>query len=363
VSNPSVPPDLETICLKCLNKGRPPPVTTPRKPWPTTWNAGSSMNPSRPRPVNPPEKLWRWCRRKPAGVDGRWLCTCGRPRVWAGISWQWGRARQSAREAQIAQRQTTTSLWIPTSPRPVANRRSGQPGQSSTRSMSSRGPRAIKSSPELRDEAVQLSLWSNARRVFRRADLDAAPTITALTRHRRRYAAVLTSGEISIRSADDSSELFRLPATVQPWRASNGSRRTVVGCWRCTTTRWRACGTWRKRRVRFGSAHRHRGGVLQRGADRRRPVPGLDRRPPGGVLGRGRYRNGTRAPDRERSGEHGSGDASNGPACSREVGTGNGRAFRAAFRRAINGPSHPPYVRKVNWDSEGRFAGHRWWRP
>src|SRR5947209_12697706 len=63
--NPSVPRDLETICLKCLNK-------EPSARYESgaalageldCWLAGK---PILARPAGRTEKVWRWCRRKPA---------------------------------------------------------------------------------------------------------------------------------------------------------------------------------------------------------------------------------------------------------------------------------------------------------
>ncbi|HWB10382.1 MAG TPA: protein kinase [Pirellulales bacterium] len=60
-----IPADLETICLKCLEK-------EPQRRYQTAaevsdelerWRSGQ---PIRARPVGRPERIWRWCKRKPA---------------------------------------------------------------------------------------------------------------------------------------------------------------------------------------------------------------------------------------------------------------------------------------------------------
>ncbi|MHC1765869.1 MAG: protein kinase [Verrucomicrobiia bacterium] len=97
--NPSVPRDLETICLKCLEKN-----TASR--YATAQAMADELarflrdEPIQARPVTRLERVGRWCRRKPviaalaAGVVLVFLLGIG------GVLWQARRATQAATEAQ-----------------------------------------------------------------------------------------------------------------------------------------------------------------------------------------------------------------------------------------------------------------------
>jgi len=93
--NPSIPRDLETITLKCLEK-------EPSRRYPTALELAEELGrvlrqePIRSRPVNAPEKVWRWCRRKPALAGAVGFALAALLTGLAATSWQWRRAERSA---------------------------------------------------------------------------------------------------------------------------------------------------------------------------------------------------------------------------------------------------------------------------
>ena len=99
--NPSAPRDLETICLKCLEK-------EPARRYATAQALAEELDrflngqPVLARPIGLTGKAWRWCQRQPvrAGLIGALGLVLVLGMV--GISWQWQRAE---RERDMALRQ------------------------------------------------------------------------------------------------------------------------------------------------------------------------------------------------------------------------------------------------------------------
>jgi WD40 repeat protein/serine/threonine protein kinase len=101
--NSSVPPDLETICVKCLQK-------EPAKRYQSARELANELDrflhdkPIHARPVTRAERLWRSCRRNPA------LASLGAALVlvfalgFTGTLWQWRQAMHNA-QAEAKQRQ------------------------------------------------------------------------------------------------------------------------------------------------------------------------------------------------------------------------------------------------------------------
>jgi WD40 repeat protein len=121
--NPSVPRDLETICLKCLEK-------EPARRYATALalaeELGRYLNdePIRARPVGLAGRVWRWCHRKPAQATLVGSLVAAVALGLVGVLWQWGLARATAvRESHERERaeRTVYRLHIQTAQGFLAN--------------------------------------------------------------------------------------------------------------------------------------------------------------------------------------------------------------------------------------------------
>jgi tetratricopeptide (TPR) repeat protein len=96
---PRLPGDIETICLKCLQK-------EPRKRYRDALALAEDLarfvagRPIRARAVSRGEKLWRWCRRKPVVAGLLAALVLALLAGSAGVLWQWQRATSNAALAE-----------------------------------------------------------------------------------------------------------------------------------------------------------------------------------------------------------------------------------------------------------------------
>ena len=93
--NPRLPRDLETICLKCLDKA-------PTKRYSSAEHLAEELDrflagePIHARPIAAPERLLRWCKRKPLGAAALLAVVVGM----AGVFWQWREAEFERQRGQ-----------------------------------------------------------------------------------------------------------------------------------------------------------------------------------------------------------------------------------------------------------------------
>jgi tetratricopeptide (TPR) repeat protein len=128
---PRLPRDLETICLKCLQR-------EPEQRYASAAALADDLRrylakePVLARPVRSGERLWRWCRRKPAlaGMAATIfvVLVCGA----AGVGWQWRRAEHNARDAE-ARRQKAYEAIHDYFTRVSENKLLGKPGMQGLR--------------------------------------------------------------------------------------------------------------------------------------------------------------------------------------------------------------------------------------
>ncbi len=108
--NPSVPLDLQTVCLKCLEK-------EPEKRYPTALALAEELarflegKPVLARPVGRLGKSWRWCRRQPVRASWAGALVLTLILGSTGVLWQWRRAEQQRATAQANEQRARQSEY------------------------------------------------------------------------------------------------------------------------------------------------------------------------------------------------------------------------------------------------------------
>jgi WD40 repeat protein/predicted Ser/Thr protein kinase len=200
--NPSAPRDLETICLKCLEK-------EPDKRYPTAQALAEELSrflrgePVEARPVNHFEKAWRWCRRNPktailSAAVILLLLTVAIGSTLAAI------------RIKRAERAATEELFHSYVAQARAVRHNGREGQRSESLEVVVKAAVIRSSLELRSEAIACLAVTDVR--FRDSHESPNPENESWDALLERRAYSESDGRIRVRRLADNSEVALLPS-------------------------------------------------------------------------------------------------------------------------------------------------------
>ena len=209
--NPGLPRDLETICLKCLER-------EPARRYATARELAEELGrflqgePIRSRPVSGLEKARRWGGRNPALSGLGALIVLLLAAFFAYTLISAGRIRREANRARLAEQQARTELWQSYLAQARAQRQTGQAGQRFASIDAIRHAAAIRPSIELRNEAVAALALPDVRPTYR-AQYDGDGTTLMYSDTLERFAVQREGGEISVCMTSNDLELARLPAT------------------------------------------------------------------------------------------------------------------------------------------------------
>jgi WD40 repeat protein len=218
--NPNVPRDLETICLKCLEKD-------PQRRYASAQDLADELDrflkdePIHARPARPVERLLRWCRRKPAlasalGAGAALLLVIAIGSPFAIIRINSAREKEAGMRARAesAERATEQQLQTALLEQARATVRSGELGHRVRTLDAIRRAAAISPSADLRREAIAALALPDLR--FEREltfDLEAqAPVFDPSF---GRSASSKGSGPVEIWEVPDNQLLASLPASVK----------------------------------------------------------------------------------------------------------------------------------------------------
>ncbi len=214
--NPSVPRDLETLCVKCLEK-------EPARRYQTAQALAEDLGrflkdePIHAKPIGPTARLWRWCRRKPvvAGLSTAVVLLVSVVAVVSPLAVL--RVRHENQLARHAEHETRAQLWTSC----LAQARSGR----LTRLLGQRFDSldAVRKAVALRPGSNSLALRNEAVAALALADLRFLKTVPIAVPYQpwlpfdsnlERYAELAADGTLRLHRTSDDAELLRLSGPV-----------------------------------------------------------------------------------------------------------------------------------------------------
>lgn len=215
---PGIDRDLETICLKCLEKA-------PERRYSSAEALAEDLErwlrgePIHARPTSVRERTVKWARRRPALAALAGACVALALAAVTAVTWSWRRgeaalqtAHRQQTRAEAAEQAVAGQLREAYLAQAHANRLTSHPGRrfDSLATIAKAG--AIAPSAELRDEAISCLALTDARVV---QPVPLPGHLTAMSQPDdawRRYSAGLPGGEVSVRDFPGGRERMRLPS-------------------------------------------------------------------------------------------------------------------------------------------------------
>ena len=199
--NPSIPPELATICLKCLSK-------RPDHRYPSASELEKDLRrflrlePVLARPVSRAGKLWRWSRREPAAAAALTFAFFVLVAGGSSALWQWSRAEKEALTAK-------EQLWHAQLLEAGSYRLNGGFGQRTKDLDIVAKAAAYRPSLELRNEAIAaLVLPDLGTNIWWRTE-DNPVVPSAYTGNLEFFAAFIATGRVAVCQASNQQRLVQ----------------------------------------------------------------------------------------------------------------------------------------------------------